>query len=158
MAACISLSPVTSMLLELADLHGAEVLELSYILHRSVTLSVGLKLPRRCKASAKTLPVIGHVTMPVQDMQEKAGLEVYTWADFIELGRKHPAEPIPAKPQDLCTIMYTSGPQATPRCVPHPGFLSHSCPVNLVSRLRFRAITCAPVPLPGMPCSLPLPS
>ena len=60
-------------------------------------------------------------------MEEKAGLKVHTWEEFLELGRKHPAEPLPPKPQDLCTIMYTSGTTGNPKVGLLPVLhLSHS--------------------------------
>ena len=51
----------------------------------------------------------------LQDIEEKAGLKVLKWDDFLDLGRKHPAEPISSKPEDLCTIMYTSGTTGNPK-------------------------------------------
>ena len=37
------------------------------------------------------------------------GIEVTEWGAFLELGKGKPAEPVPPKPDDPATIMYTSG-------------------------------------------------
>jgi long-chain acyl-CoA synthetase len=49
---------------------------------------------------------------------EKAGIEAYTWQAFLDLGRRAPSGPYPPKPEDLCTIMYTSGTTGEPKVVP----------------------------------------
>ncbi len=43
------------------------------------------------------------------------GINVYSFGEFLELGRTNPAEPVPPKPEDLCTIMYTSGTTGDPK-------------------------------------------
>jgi long-subunit acyl-CoA synthetase (AMP-forming) len=35
------------------------------------------------------------------------GMAVHSWEEFLALGRANPAPPVPPKPEDLCTIMYT---------------------------------------------------
>ena len=52
------------------------------------------------------------------------GIKVYSFVDFLAIGRAHPAEALPPKTDDICTIMYTSGttgqPKARlPRMPPH---------------------------------------
>ncbi len=37
------------------------------------------------------------------------GIEVHDWDSFLALGKGKPAEPVPPKPDDPATIMYTSG-------------------------------------------------
>ena len=37
------------------------------------------------------------------------GIKVTEWDAFLELGRGKPTEPVPPKPDDPATIMYTSG-------------------------------------------------
>ena len=46
------------------------------------------------------------------------GMTVYSFDDFLAMGRATPAEPIPPAASDLCTIMYTSGTTGDPKvCV-----------------------------------------
>ena len=37
------------------------------------------------------------------------GIKVTEWDAFLELGKDKPTEPVPPKPNDPATIMYTSG-------------------------------------------------
>jgi acyl-CoA synthetase (AMP-forming)/AMP-acid ligase II len=37
------------------------------------------------------------------------GIKVYSWDDFYALGEGKPCQPVPPKPEDPATIMYTSG-------------------------------------------------
>ena len=41
------------------------------------------------------------------------GIEVHDWDSFLALGKGKPAEPVPPKPDDPATIMYTSGTTGT---------------------------------------------
>ena len=36
-------------------------------------------------------------------------MKLYAWDEFMALGEKKPAEPVAPKPEDIATIMYTSG-------------------------------------------------
>jgi long-subunit acyl-CoA synthetase (AMP-forming) len=49
---------------------------------------------------------------------DAAGIKAYSWEQFLDLGRESPAEPVPPKPDDLCTIMYTSGTTGDPKVSP----------------------------------------
>ena len=46
---------------------------------------------------------------------EASGIKVQSWEEFLSMGRTRPAEAIPPKPEDLCTIMYTSGTTGNPK-------------------------------------------
>ena len=53
-----------------------------------------------------------------QEIVEQAGVRVLSWDEMLALGRGAPAEAIPPKPEDLCTIMYTSGTTGNPKVQP----------------------------------------
>ena len=66
-----------------------------------------------------------------------AGVQVYSYDEFLALGKQHPAEPVPPKPEDLCTIMYTSGTTGDPKVGPHSMPMHHAChTVQAVARGR----------------------
>ena len=37
------------------------------------------------------------------------GMKLYAWSDFLAMGERAPAEAVAPKPDDIATIMYTSG-------------------------------------------------
>lgn len=41
------------------------------------------------------------------------GIAVQSFSELLSAGQAKPAEPVPPKPEDYCTIMYTSGTTGT---------------------------------------------
>lgn len=42
-------------------------------------------------------------------------MKACSWEQFLALGKGSPAPAVPPKPEDLCTIMYTSGTTGDPK-------------------------------------------
>ncbi|UNI18358.1 Long-chain-fatty-acid--CoA ligase [Purpureocillium takamizusanense] len=54
------------------------------------------------------------------------GLAVYTYEEVRKLGEDNPVDPVPAKPQDLYCVMYTSGSTGPPKgaCITHEALVA----------------------------------
>ncbi|EFN60000.1 hypothetical protein CHLNCDRAFT_29209 [Chlorella variabilis] len=67
-----------------------------------------------------------------------AGAAIYSYQEFLELGRSNPADASPPKPEDLCTIMYTSGTTGDPKGV----MLSHTNVMAAIITLQVFVASC----------------
>ncbi|KAL6865359.1 hypothetical protein ACP4OV_016510 [Aristida adscensionis] len=80
-------------------------------------------LSPNCK-SAKRLKALVTFTSATSEQIKEAdqiGMEMYSWNDFLKMGKDNPGQPCPPQSNDTCTIMYTSGTSGQPKGV----MLSH---------------------------------
>ncbi|CAL5097125.1 unnamed protein product [Urochloa decumbens] len=76
-------------------------------------------LSPNCK-SAKRLKALVTFTSATREQIKEAdqnGMKMYSWHDFLKVGKVNPRQPCPPQANDICTIMYTSGTSGQPKGV-----------------------------------------
>lgn len=106
----------------LYDSLGENAIE--YIINHSessIVFAQSEKLPMLAKALPHVKDLIKHVVYwgaadtASLDVAKGLGMNVYSFDEFLALGRSKPVDAIPPAAKDLCTIMYTSGTTGDPK-------------------------------------------
>ncbi|KAJ7525626.1 hypothetical protein O6H91_17G059800 [Diphasiastrum complanatum] len=122
----------------LYDTLGADAVEF-IIKHAEVSIAFvqQSKLPAILKtfpnvsSILKTIVSFGEFSEEQTETAKKQGVTTYSWKEFMELGVKNPSEFTTPTPEDISTIMYTSGTSGDPKGV----ILTHECLTSVVAGL-----------------------
>lgn len=82
-----------------------------------------------CKATVKTVVYWGKADEAHITGASNLGVAILSLDELMTTGQEKPADPIPPKADDLCTIMYTSGTTGDPKGV----MLTHGAVVKMVA-------------------------
>ncbi|KAG8084444.1 hypothetical protein GUJ93_ZPchr0010g9533 [Zizania palustris] len=80
-------------------------------------------LSPNCKSAKRVKALVAFTSATSEQITsaDQIGMKLYSWNDFLNMGKDNPAKPCAPKPNDTCTIMYTSGTSGQPKGV----MLSH---------------------------------
>eukprot|EP00887_Chlorella_sp_A99_P003085 scaffold9.g3085.t1 len=114
---------------------------IKYIINHSEA-SIVFTQTEKFATLAKALPVVKDLVKTVvywgpgdaaaAQAAKDLGIAVYSFDEFLELGRSKPAPAVPPEPSDFCTIMYTSGTTGDPKGVE----ISHTAVLSVVVSKR----------------------
>ncbi|CAK9222646.1 unnamed protein product [Sphagnum troendelagicum] len=122
----------------LYDTLGAEAVE--FIVNHaevSIAFAQGTKLPLmiaslpKCTDHLKTIVSFTSVTSDQKTAAEAAGVVLYSWEEFLQLGKENSVDLTPPSRHDISTIMYTSGTTGEPKGV----LLTHENVVTCINGL-----------------------
>ncbi|KAG6489441.1 hypothetical protein ZIOFF_050710 [Zingiber officinale] len=83
----------------------------------------------RCCFYHSVIVSFGSRTMEQNAAATNIGMKLYSWDEILEMGKENTSDPLPPKPLDICTIMYTSGTSGDPKGV----VLTHECLATYVA-------------------------
>ncbi|KAF8725774.1 hypothetical protein HU200_020329 [Digitaria exilis] len=76
-------------------------------------------LSPNCKSAKRLKALVAFTSATSEQIKEadNIGIKLYSWNDFLKVGKDNPRQPCPPQANDICTIMYTSGTSGLPKGV-----------------------------------------
>ncbi|KMT10007.1 hypothetical protein BVRB_5g122220 [Beta vulgaris subsp. vulgaris] len=88
-----------------------------------------------CTSSKRLKSVVCFTSLTEEETQKarNAGIEAYSWNQFLQMGKENPSELVPPQTINICTIMYTSGTSGDPKGVilTHETMTMFICGLNI---------------------------